>query len=93
MVFGYIKKSVEWWGERRVTDSVWPCVILHSMQGAVPTLLFVTEKVLRMEESHSFILNPVSGILQPAVIFVFGLQHCKEERKVDALEWQLYDSR
>ncbi len=59
---------------RRVTDSVWPCVILHSMQGAVPTLLFVTEKVLRMEESHSFMLNPVSGILQPVVIFGLGLQ-------------------
>ncbi len=59
---------------RRVTDSVWPCVLLHSMQGAVPTLLFVTEKVLRMEERHSFMLNPVSGILQPAVIFALGLQ-------------------
>lgn len=40
----------------------------------MPTLLFVTEKALRMEESHSFILNPVSGILQAVVIFVLGLQ-------------------
>ena len=30
---------------RRLTNSVWPCVILHSMEDAVPTLLFVSADV------------------------------------------------
>lgn len=58
---------------RRLTNSVWPCVILHSMEDAVPTLLFVTVGVFQMKESYSVILNPISGIIPVALVFASGL--------------------
>ena len=38
---------------RRLTKSVWPCVILHSMEDAVPTMLFVTANVFRIKENNA----------------------------------------
>lgn len=58
---------------RRLTNSVWPCVILHSMEDAVPTMLFVTAGVFRLEEEYSFFLDPISGILPTTVVLAIGL--------------------
>lgn len=65
---------------RRLTNSVWPCVILHSMEDAVPTLLFVTADVFQMKESYSVILDPITGILPVALVFASGLALRKYRR-------------
>lgn len=66
---------------RRLTNSVWPCVILHSMEDAVPTLLFVTAGVFQMKESYSVILDPISGIIPVALVFASGLVLRKYRQK------------
>ena len=58
---------------RRLTNSVWPCVILHSMEDAVPTMLFVTADVFRIKENYSVMLDPISGIVPTALVFFIGL--------------------
>lgn len=58
---------------RRLTNSVWPCVILHSMEDAVPTMLFVTANVFRVKENYSVMLDPIFGIVPTALVFIIGL--------------------
>lgn len=59
---------------RRLTNSVWPCVILHSMEDAVPTMLFVTTNVFQIKKNYSVMLDPISGILPTGLIFLIGLR-------------------
>lgn len=59
---------------RRLTNSVWPCVILHSMEDAVPTMLFVTTNVFRIKEEYSVILDPINGIVPTVLVFFIGLE-------------------
>ncbi|MCI8337381.1 MAG: CPBP family intramembrane metalloprotease [Lachnospiraceae bacterium] len=66
---------------RRLTNSVWPCVILHSMEDAVPTLLFVTAGVFQMKESFSVALDPISGMIPVAMVFASGLVLRKYRRR------------
>lgn len=58
---------------RRLTNSVWPCVILHSMEDAVPTMLFVTANVFRIKENYADMLDPIRGIVPTALVFIIGL--------------------
>lgn len=57
-------------------------VILHSMEDAVPTLLFVKAGVFQMKESYSVILDPISGIIPVALVFASGLVLRKYRRKI-----------
>ena len=74
---------------RRLTNSVWPCVILHSMEGAVPTMLFVTANVFRIKENYAYMLDPINGIVPTALVFIVGLRlrNCriKKEHTVSEL--------
>lgn len=67
---------------RRLTNSVWPCVILHSMEDAVPTMLFVTANVFQIKGNYSILLDPISGIVPTALIFLIGLglRKCRMKR-------------
>lgn len=58
---------------RRLTKSVWPCVLLHSMEDAVPTMLFVTANVFRIKEIYADMLDPIRGIVPTAIVFIIGL--------------------
>ena len=69
---------------RRLTNSVWPCVILHSMEDAVPTMLFVTANVLQIKENYSLMLDPIQGILPTALVFFAGLALRKSRMKREA---------
>ena len=73
---------------RRLTKSVWPCVILHSMEDAVPTMLFVTANVLQIKETYSVMLDPISGILPTVLVFFtgLGLRKCRMKRETDVGE-------
>ncbi len=68
---------------RRLTNSVWPCVILHSMEDAIPTMLFVTANVFQIEERYSVILDPISGIVPTVLVFFIGLglRKCRMKRE------------
>lgn len=73
---------------RRLTNSVWPCVILHSMEDAVPTMLFVTTHVFRIKENYAVMLDPISGIMPTALVLITGLglrsyRTKKEDQRVD----------
>ena len=76
---------------RRLTKSVWPCVILHSMEDAVPTMLFVTANVLQIKGIYSVIVDPISGILPTVLIFLIGLnlRKCRMKIETDVLEKSL----
>lgn len=58
---------------RRLTNSVWPCVILHSMEDAVPTMLFVTADVFQIKGNYSIMLDPISGIVPTVLVLFIGL--------------------
>lgn len=57
----------------RLTTSVWPCVLLHTMEDAVPTLLFVTGALISLDEKYSTALDPITGIVPTALILATGL--------------------
>lgn len=73
---------------RRLTDSVWPCVILHSMEDAVPTMLFVTANVFQIEERYSVMLDPISGIVPTMLVFFIGLglRKCRIKQEYNICE-------
>ena len=58
---------------RRLTNSVWPCVIVHSMEDAVPTMLFVTAGVLQIKQEYFVMLDPIRGIVPTVLVFLVGL--------------------
>lgn len=73
---------------RRLTNSVWSCVILHSMEDAIPTMLFVTANVFQIEERYSVILDPISGIVPTALVFFIGLglRKCRMKQEQNICE-------
>lgn len=58
---------------RRLTNSVWPCVIAHSMEDAVPTMLFVTSGVLQIKQEYFVMLDPTRGVVPTVLVFLIGL--------------------
>lgn len=58
---------------RRLTNSVWPCVIAHSMEDAVPTMLFVTAGVLQIKQEYFVMLDSTRGIVPTVLVFLIGL--------------------
>lgn len=45
----------------RLTKSVWPCVIMHAIEDAVPTVLVTITGIITLTNSSDFWLNPISG--------------------------------
>lgn len=58
---------------RRITKSVWPCVILHSMEDAAPTLLFVTINLFSLSGAADYLFHPVNGVVANLLILILGL--------------------
>lgn len=55
----------------RLTKSVWPCVIMHVVEDAVPTVLVATGAFITFTKDGDFWWNPISGI--SATILFLGL--------------------
>lgn len=53
----------------RLTKSVWPCVIMHAIEDAVPTVLVTITGIITLTNSSDFWLNPTSGSL---LLFYFS---------------------
>ena len=66
---------------RRLTGSVWPCVILHAVEDAVPTFLFVTAAVFQIQKSYALMLDPVSGVVATGVVVLMELGMRSYRRK------------
>ncbi len=57
----------------RLTHSVWPCVILHTMIDVIPTLLFTTAQMIHLDKHLDFMLNPTSGVIPILLTLGLGL--------------------
>jgi len=55
----------------RLTKSVWPCVLMHAVEDAVPTLL-VTEGFIVFSKKEDIWCNPTSGIIATALLLGVG---------------------
>lgn len=58
---------------QRLTNSVWPCVILHTMEDAVPTALVTLGELITFSRNGALWFEPVSGILPNLVFIAAGL--------------------
>jgi membrane protease YdiL (CAAX protease family) len=57
----------------RITRSVWPAVLMHSIEDAVPNVLLFDEGIIVFHGAGDILLNPLTGILPLAGFLVFGL--------------------
>ncbi len=57
----------------RITDSVWPCVILHSMEETIPAVLVATGTFVKYSGLGQTLFDPVTGIFSIVIIAGAGL--------------------
>ncbi len=57
----------------RLTKSVWPCVLMHALEDAVPTLLVTVSGVITFTKNGDFWLNPTSGVITTVLFIGIGL--------------------
>ena len=57
----------------RLTRSVWPAVIMHTVEDAVPNYFIFEEKIIVFNEVGDILFNPLRGILPLAVFLALGL--------------------
>ncbi len=57
----------------RLTKSVWPCVIMHAIEDAVPTVLATITGIITLTNSSDFWLNPTSGVAATVLFLGIGI--------------------
>lgn len=57
----------------RITKSVWPCVLMHAIEDAVPNVLVMTGGYIIFTNGSNFWLNPISGVLSTVLFVIIGL--------------------
>ncbi len=57
----------------RITRSVWPAVLMHAIEDAIPNFLIFEEKIITFNVLGDILLNPLRGILSLAAYLAFGL--------------------
>lgn len=57
---------------RRMTQSLWPCVLLRATM-AIPAVLFATGGMAQFTKAGSIFLDPMVGILPMALVLFIGL--------------------
>lgn len=58
---------------RRLTNSVWPCIIMHTIEEAVPTALVTIGGYIVFSQSQRTWFDPISGILVNVIFVIIGL--------------------
>lgn len=56
----------------RITGSVWPAVLMHTLEDAIPTFLIFEEKIIAFNGLGEILFNPVRGILPLGAYLAFG---------------------
>ena len=57
----------------RLTKSVWPCVIMHAIEDAVPTVLVTITGIIALTNSSDLWLNPISGVVATIIFLGIGI--------------------
>ncbi|ENQ3105191.1 CAAX protease self-immunity [Bacillus sp. 491mf] len=57
----------------RLTNSVWPCVLMHAAEDAVPTLLMTISGAITLTKNGDIWLNPASGVVATVLFLGIGL--------------------
>jgi len=72
----------------RLTRSVWPCVLMHAVEDAFPTLLVTVSGIITFTGKGDFWLNPTSGVITTVLFLGIGLYlrsvRMKKERGLNA---------
>ncbi|HFK1547948.1 type II CAAX endopeptidase family protein [Bacillus albus] len=78
----------------RLTKSVWPCVIMHAIEDAVPTVLVTITGIITFTNSSNFWLNPISGVIATIIFLGIGIVlrsiRIKKERQLNTRDSQLF---
>ncbi|MBU5354699.1 type II CAAX prenyl endopeptidase Rce1 family protein [Paenibacillus silvae] len=71
----------------RLTQSVWPCVMMHAVEDGVPTLLVSVAGIITLTQVGEFWLSPTTGIVTTVLFVGFGLLlrsiRKKKEQKIN----------
>lgn len=57
----------------RITRSVWPAVLMHTVEDAIPNYFIFEEKIITFVGAGDILFNPLRGILPLAAILALGL--------------------
>ena len=57
----------------RLTGSVWPAVLMHTVEDAIPNYLVFEEQLIQFAGAGDFLFNPLRGILPLIAFLAFGL--------------------
>lgn len=57
----------------RLTKSVWPCVLMHAVEDAFPTVLVTISGIITFTKNGDFWLNPISGVVATILFLGIGL--------------------
>ncbi|WP_242239700.1 type II CAAX prenyl endopeptidase Rce1 family protein [Bacillus cereus group sp. BfR-BA-01309] len=57
----------------RLTKSVWPCVFMHALEDAVPTVLITITGIITLTNSSDFWLNPINGVVANVLFLGIGI--------------------
>ncbi|PFK47675.1 CPBP family intramembrane metalloprotease [Bacillus cereus] len=78
----------------RITKSVWPCVLMHAIEDAVPTVLVTITGIITFTKSGDFWLNPISGVIATILFLGIGLLlrsiRITKERELNSKEKQSF---
>lgn len=71
----------------RLTKSVWPCVLMHTLEDGVPTLLLSVAGVISLTKTGDLWFSPTTGIITTILFVGFGLWlrsiRIKRERNIN----------
>lgn len=68
----------------RITGSIWPAVLLHTIEDSTINHLLIDRHIL--VEEHVLVVSPISGIIATAAYFAIGLWLRKERRKLESYQ-------
>lgn len=57
----------------RLTNSVWPGVLMHTIEDGIPTVLITVSSIISFTNKADFWLNPISGVIATLLFIIIGI--------------------
>ena len=57
----------------RLTNSVWPGVLMHAIEDGIPTVLITVSSIIAFTNKADFWLNPISGVIATLLFTIIGI--------------------
>lgn len=57
----------------RLTNSVWPGVLMHAIEDGIPTVLITVSSIIAFTNRADFWLNPISGVIATLLFTIIGI--------------------